>query len=185
MASLHFYNQTSSGQVKKRSATFKNQNGFTLLELTVVIVIVGILSYAVVANFTDSHESLQINAITLKIASDVRYARDLALTEGMGSRVYIDVSNNQYSLKWDDDSYIQNPLGGGDFVVQLGTAGEFGAVQITATAFSNGGRLDFGTSGSPKNGGSSFAGELDLATINNEKKVVITANTGFVRIENL
>ncbi|MCH7754328.1 prepilin-type N-terminal cleavage/methylation domain-containing protein [candidate division KSB1 bacterium] len=170
--------------MKKRCAIFKNQNGFTLIELTVVIVIVGILSYAVVANFSDSHERLQIDAITLKIASDVRYARDLALTEGRGSRVYIDLTNNQYYLKWDDESYMQNPLGGGDFVVQLGRPGEFGAVQITSTAFS-GGRLDFGTSGSPRNAGNSFSGELILVSINNEKKVVITANTGFVRIENL
>ena len=168
--------------MKKRCATFKNQNGFTLIELTVVIVIVGILSYAVVANYTESHERLQINAITLKIASDVRYARDLALTEGRGSRVYIDLTNNQYYLKWDDESYMQNPMGGGDFVVALGTPGEFGSVTITSTAFS-GGRLDFGTSGSPKNAGSSFSGELDLVSLNNEKKVVITANTGFVRIE--
>ncbi len=169
--------------MKKRSATFKNQNGFTLIELIVVIVIVGILSYAVVANWSDAHENLQINATILKMASDVRYARDLALTEGMGSRVYIDVSNNLYYLKWDDDSYMQNPLGGGDFVVPLGRPGEFGSVQITSTAFSNGGRLDFGTSGAPKNAGSSFEGELDLVTLNNEKKIVITANTGYVRIE--
>ncbi len=170
--------------MKKRCAAFKNQNGFTLIELTVVIVIVGILSYAVVANYTESHERLQINAITLKIASDVRYARDLALTEGRGSRVYIDLTNNQYYLKWDDESYMQNPMGGGDFVVPLGTPGEFGSVQITSTAFS-GGRLDFGTSGSPRNAGSSFSGELILVSLNNEKKIVITANTGFVRIEDL
>jgi len=170
--------------LKKRCAAFKNQNGFTLIELTVVIVIVGILSYAVVANYTESHERLQINAITLKIASDVRYARDLALTEGRGSRVYIDLTNNQYYLKWDDESYMQNPMGGGDFVVPLGTPGEFGSVQITSTAFS-GGRLDFGTSGSPRNAGSSFSGELILVSLNNEKKIVITANTGFVRIEDL
>lgn len=170
--------------MKKRCAAFKNQNGFTLIELIVVIVIVGILSYAVVANYTESHERLQINAITLKIASDVRYARDLALTEGMGSRVYIDLTNNQYYLKWDDESYMQNPMGGGDFVIRLGRPGEFGSVQITSTAFS-GGRLDFGTSGSPRNAGNSFSGELILVSINNEKKIVITANTGFVRIENL
>jgi len=169
--------------LKKRCAIFKNQNGFTLIELTVVIVIVGIMSYAVVANFSDSHERLQIDAIVLKIASDARYARDLALTEGRGSRVYIDVSNNQYYLKWDDESYMQNPMDGGNFVVQLGD-GNFSTVQITGTAFS-GGRLDFGTSGSPRNAGNSFSGELILVSINNEKKVVITANTGFVRIENL
>ncbi len=143
----------------------------------------GILSYAVVANWSDSHENLQINAVILKMAQDVRYARDLALTEGRGSRVYIDVQDNQYYLKWDDDSYMQNPLGGGDFVVELGRPGEFGSVQITDTAFSNGGQLDFLTSGAPRNAGSTFSGELNLVTINNEKKIIITANTGFVRIE--
>ena len=169
--------------MKKRCAAFKNQNGFTLIEMVVVIMIVGIMSYAVVANFSDTHENLQINAVILKMAQDVRYARDLALTEGKGSRVYIDLSNNQYYLKWDDDSYMQNPLGGGDFVVQLGRPGEFGSVQITNTAFSNGGQLDFLTSGAPRNAGSPFSGELTLVTINYEKKIVITANTGFVRIE--
>ena len=140
------------------------------------------ISVVVVANFGDAYERLQIDAILLKIASDVRYARDLALTEGRGSRVYIDVSNNKYYLKWDDESYMQNPIGGGNFVIQLGQ-GNFSKVQITGTDFSNGGQLDFGTSGAPKNAGASFQGELKLVSINDAKQVIITANTGFVRIE--
>ena len=169
--------------MKKHYSTIENQNGFTLLEVIVVIVILGILSYVAVGKFSSSHNKIQYEAIIKKIASDVRYARGLALTEGMGSRVYIDQANNKYYLKWADGSYIQNPLGGGNFIVQLGK-GDFSATQITGTSFS-GGRLDFGTSGSPKNAGNSFSGELNLISVNDMKKVVITANTGFIRIEDL
>ncbi|MFQ5754110.1 MAG: Tfp pilus assembly protein FimT/FimU [bacterium] len=98
----------------------KKQTGFTLIEVIVIMVILGILSYVVVANMESTHTKLQYESITKKILSDVRYARELALTQGKGSRVHIDVLNNRYYLKWEDGSYIQNPIGGGNFVVQLG-----------------------------------------------------------------
>ncbi|PJF32852.1 MAG: hypothetical protein CUN57_03735, partial [Phototrophicales bacterium] len=100
-----------------------------------------------------------------KIASDVRYARQLALTDGQRTSVFIDESHNRYFLKWADGSYVQNPLKGGDFIVQLGQK-ELNGVQITMTGFS-GGRLDFTTSGEPLNGGNSFTGKLTLVVLNN------------------
>ncbi|MFQ5674493.1 MAG: hypothetical protein ACE5G1_01235, partial [bacterium] len=91
--------------------------------------------------------------------------------------------NNRYSLRWDDGSYIQNPIGGGNFVVQLGQ-GLFTAVQITSTSFSSG-WLDFAPSGIPKKTGNPFSGELSLLALNNKKKITVTGSTGFVRIEDL
>ncbi|MFQ5770584.1 MAG: prepilin-type N-terminal cleavage/methylation domain-containing protein, partial [bacterium] len=97
-----------------------NQKGFTLIELIVIITIIGILSYIAVANFSDSNSQVQYGTLIRKIATDVRFAQQLALTEGMSTHVYIDQANNRYYLKWDDGTYIQNPVGGGDFIVQLG-----------------------------------------------------------------
>ncbi|MFQ5753861.1 MAG: prepilin-type N-terminal cleavage/methylation domain-containing protein [bacterium] len=160
-----------------------NQKGFTLIELIVIITIIGILSYIAVANFSDSNSQVQYGTLIRKIATDVRFAQQLALTEGRSTHVYIDQANNRYYLKWDDGTYIQNPVGGGDFIVQLGV-GEFSAVQITGTEFVNG-RLDFSTSGIPLNAGSVFSGELYLVTLNNAKRLQVTANTGFLKIEDL
>lgn len=162
--------------------TLKNQNGFSLLEVIVVVVIVGVLAYFAVANFGDSHSRLQYESVLKKIVSDVRYARELALTEGEKTRVYFDQTNNRYYLKWDNGNYIQNPGGGGDFIVQLGE-GEFSQVNITSSAFSAG-WLDFDTKGAPSNAGVPFSDNQNLVSLNNAKSITITANTGFLQIEN-
>lgn len=166
----------SKDRVKRNSP-----NGFTLLELIIVVTIIGILSYVAVVNLSNSNSRLQYETIIHKIASDVRFAHQLAMSQGMGTRVYIDQANNRYYLKWADGTFIQNPVGGGDFIIQLGV-GDFNGVEITGTEFVNG-RLDFSTSGLPSNAGSAFSGELNLVTLNNAKKLKVTANTGLLKIE--
>lgn len=160
-----------------------NERGFTLVELIIVLTIASILAAVFVARFDTAHESLQFDGMIRKIAADVRYAREMALTGGQGTRVYIEQGNNRYSLRWADGVYMTNPMGGGNFVVDLGH-GDFGSVQITSTAFSNG-RLDFTRAGLPRNAGAQFSGKLNLITLNNQKRITITANTGLVSIEDL
>lgn len=147
------------------------------------MVIIGILSTFAVVKFNQSHIRIQYQTTIQKIATDVRLAQQLALSEGKGTRVYIDQSNNRYYLTWDDGAYVQKLLGGGDFVVQLGTD-DFVGVAITGSELSNG-RLDFNTAGQPSNEGVAFSGELNVITLNNARKLKITANTGFLTIENL
>ncbi|MCG8605871.1 hypothetical protein MJD09_12870 [bacterium] len=163
--------------------TLTDQKGFSLLEVVTIVTVVGIISLFAVAKFGDTNSRLQYETIMEKIVSDVRFAQQLALTKGKATRVHIDQTNNRYFLKWDDDTYIKNPVGGNNFVIQLGS-GDFSAVQITSTSFQNG-RLDFERTGSPLNSGSVFSDKLDLVIINNAKKIVVTANTGFLEIENL
>jgi prepilin-type N-terminal cleavage/methylation domain-containing protein len=161
----------------------EDQNGFTLIEIIIVVTIIGILSYVAVVNFSANNSKLQYETMIRKIATDTRFAQQLALSQGMGTRVYIDQTNNRYYLKWADGSFIQNPVAGGDFIIQFGQ-GEFRDVSITGTAFS-GGRLDFNTSGLPLNAGVAFSGTLNLVTLNNSKRIVVTANTGLLTVENL
>ncbi|RMF61947.1 MAG: prepilin-type N-terminal cleavage/methylation domain-containing protein [Calditrichaeota bacterium] len=160
-----------------------NERGFSLIELIVAMVIIGILSYVVVAKFGQTPERVQFASIAQKIVGDVRYAREMAYSTHVGTRVYMDVQNNRYYLKWETGAYLTNPLGGGDFVVQLGQ-GNFYAVKLTGTSLT-GGRLDFDGSGKPLNSGAPFSGTLTLVTLNNTKRVVVTANTGLLRIEDI
>jgi prepilin-type N-terminal cleavage/methylation domain-containing protein len=161
----------------------KNANGFTLIELVVVIVIIGILSFIGLATLTNRHVSLEYETMVKRIATDVRFAQQLALSEGRATRVYIDQTNNRYYIKWEDGSYVKEPIGNADFIVQLG-GDEFSDVSITGTAFTSG-RLDFATTGKPLNAGVVFSNSLSLVTINNAKKITVVANTGFLLIENL
>jgi len=161
----------------------KAQHGFTLLELVVVVVIIGIVSYVAVSNYGESYTNVQYQTLIRKMASDVRYARELAITDGQGTSVFIDETNNRYYLKWADGSYIPNPMKGGDFIVQLGV-GDLSQATITATSFS-GGRLDFTRAGEPLNGGNSFTGALTLVELNQAVRITITANTGYLKIEEL
>ncbi len=144
------------------------------------MVILGIISYIVVSKFEAAHTNLQYQTLIKKMAADVRYARDMALTGGQGTQFYIDETNNRYYLKWDDGTFLQNPVGGNDFVVELGSR-EFASTVITATAF-NGGRLDFTKEGMPLNAGNAFSGTLNLVTLNAKVSLSITANTGLVRV---
>ena len=158
----------------------QNSSGFTLIELVVVIVIVGILSYVGIAKFTDNQGTIQSASLIKKIAADVRYARELALSSTLGTYVYVDIANNKYYLKWANGAYVQKPIGSDDFIVQLGQD-EFSSVHITGTAFS-GGRLDFTTHGLPLNSGNSFNGTLNLITLSGGEKVDIVANTGMIKV---
>ena len=160
-----------------------DQSGFNLVELIVVVVIVGVLSIYAAAKFEVSTSRLQPNTVIKKIAADLRLAQQLALTEGQGTSVYIDQSNNRYYLKWADGNYVEKLVGGGDFIVQLGT-GDFHSVYITESQLVNG-RLDFQTNGRPLNGGLTFSGQLNIVTLNNAPKLLIAANTGFLSIDDL
>ncbi len=163
------------------ATTSSKVGGFTLLELVLVVAMLGILSYFAVAQFGDVFQRAQYGTLLKKITADVRYARDLAMTGGEGTQVHIDVQNNRYYLKWASGAFVQNPVGGGDFMIELGTD-EFGAAEITGTSF-GGGRLDFNSGGIPSNAGLTFSGRLRLLTLNDTKRILVTANTGLLQLE--
>ena len=154
--------------------------GFTLIEVTVVVAIIGILSLFSVAQFDGRTSQLTYDSTVLRVLSDIRYARDLAMTGGQGTRFVIDQEHNRYYIQWADGTDVRNPVGGGDFIIQFGQE-ELHGVAITATGLSNG-RLDFTRSGAPRNGGNTFAGNLHVLTLNAKKRVTIRANTGFLSV---
>lgn len=64
-----------------------NRKGFTLIELVMILVLVGILA-AVVAPRLGNISSMKAGTFIDKLRTDIRYAQNLAMTRGMRSRVY-------------------------------------------------------------------------------------------------
>lgn len=153
-----------------------NSRGFTFVELVIVIVIIGILSYVTYVKLGDSTTTIKIEAAARKMVSDIRYAQELAMTIGEETRFYVDVQNNRYYLKWSDGTYVKTPMANSDYVISF-AQNDFLGVEITATNLTAG-RLDFNSLGSPLNAGVPLTADVVVATLNNVKSVKVRPRTG-------
>ena len=81
----------------------QNNNGFTLIELIMVIAIIGVLSGIAVMSSRDMYASYQIRGLARQVYSDMQYARLLAIKQGKESVIDWgkDASGDiYYSPKW-------------------------------------------------------------------------------------
>lgn len=73
----------------------RNSNGFTLIELTLVIVIIGILSVVVVPKFASVNVFSQRTYFD-EVLSSIRYAQKIAV--GMGCEVRVSITSSSLTL---------------------------------------------------------------------------------------
>ena len=159
----------------------KKLNGFTFIEVVVVITIMAILAAVAIVVFNNSSNDFQVNAAVRKIISDVQYAQDLSMTTGNHVKVKFEIGNNRYSLLWVDDSPVPNIMGSGNFVVSLGS-GAFKNVEITDTELT-GGILKFDTVGEPFSDAALIFSPTLIVELNHQKQIYITPYTGKLYVQ--
>lgn len=81
-----------------------NQDGKTLLELLVVVGIIGLVSMLAVPNFLTLNSRTQVRCATEEIASDLRLARQLAITHRDRVRITVDAAQHALITKWSDET---------------------------------------------------------------------------------
>lgn len=65
-------------------------NGFTLIELNVVICILGLVTLICIPNFKNTVENYRLKTSAEELGQNIRLAQKLAITEGVRYRVLID-----------------------------------------------------------------------------------------------
>ncbi len=175
----------------------KSKKGFTLLELVLVIVLIGILSVFVVPMLPNV-TTMKAGSFADKLRADIRYAQSLAMRGNDRVRVYFNGTGGGgvtapatgYAVAYDSSSTnncgsfasVSDPSGSGNLTVML-MSGSFANISVTPTTAC----VEYDTLGRPYDCSGNLGSCITTAsasnitiTVNPSGGVTITAQTGAV-----
>jgi len=162
------------------------KKAFTLIELVMVLLIVGILSAVVITDFSSSSATAKLEAARFRLKSDIIYAQNLAVTQQRHHGIVFDPALESYSLYSQDASNIvNNPLSGFPFTVSYALEPELKGIDLVAVSFGspNTNMIEFDEMGRPYSDSVTQlaqSGSISLAYKGLDAVITVTKNTGMV-----
>jgi prepilin-type N-terminal cleavage/methylation domain-containing protein len=133
----------------------KNASGFTMLELMIIVVILGILAAIAVPTFGDYIPKMEARSQARATLNYLRLARSRAISESTQYGVYVDTNNRTYILFKDTVNPAMTTYHDGDSVV-VGPETIDPDVTITQSTFSNNAVVFMPTGGASQSGTITF-----------------------------
>lgn len=147
------------------------RRGFSLVELTLVSLILGILAASAVPRYLSAHAIYRIEGAAKRVAADLNYARQIAMDQGTSKTVTYNPTANQYEIDapspWDYSDSYQVSLLDTDYPVNLVAADFRGDAYVTFDFF-----------GVPTSGGL-----IEISTDSRVKTIVLDAVTGIAKVQ--
>jgi prepilin-type N-terminal cleavage/methylation domain-containing protein len=176
-----------------KSAGLMKTKGFTLIELVMVIVIVGILAAVAVPRF-DSFYAVKLAGAVRKTASDIRYVQQIAISRHTNTRVVFDTSSETYSAQQESSpgsgtwNNMTDPFTRGNLQTNFTTDAQYKDINIDSVDFGGAGQgtLRFNLEGVPENASGTDLvndGTVVFTYKGNSNSITVTPNTGRVTVQ--
>lgn len=164
--------------------------GFTIIEVSVAMAVIGALVVFAVVGITSAINSFKFNSAVAQVMFDIRYAQHLARTRNgwYGIRFQANPTNqyNVYQTDGTTDTNVTDPANPAqDLVVNVSS--DYGGVTISAVNIAGGSQVEFNPLGTPYDdmAGSALAatGTVTLSLGGSTKVIQIIKNTGRVELQ--
>lgn len=126
--------------------------GYTLIEIIVVVVIIATAAAVVIPQVIGTSD-LQALSGARTLASDLEYARDLAITSGQSVTVTFDASANSYRLTNASGDMVHPITKAKPYRVAFATTPGLGQVDVLTASFNGNPAVVFDETGAPSGGG--------------------------------
>lgn len=152
----------------------RGQNGFTLMELVIVVVVIGVIAGMAVPSFLSYMPKLKVKSTARDVVSDLRLARSQSISERKAYGVAIDLSKQTVTRFADTDG--DGAYSMSDSTLHVDTAST--DVKISTCTFTDN-CVIFGSTGSATTSG-------DLQMVSSDGQIIMSINvlasTGRVRM---
>ena len=158
--------------INKNTNNARN-DGFTLIELVIVILIIGIISVISFPKYANTVQSMNLRVATDKLTDDLRYIYNFAVTNHRNTWFSIDVGNNSYSYgiyntpPTSDPVVLNDPATNQPAIINLDNYNN-----VTITSETLGGGFNYDWWGTPSNYGQII--------LNGTRTIVVEAETGYI-----
>lgn len=115
----------------------KRAAGFTMIEIIIVVVILGIAALMAMPMLSSAAD-MQVRSAANRIAADLDYAKNLAMTHQSSYSVVFDTVNESYWIQDSSATVIQNPVRPSEtYVVNFASDSRSSRVNIATAVFNS------------------------------------------------
>jgi prepilin-type N-terminal cleavage/methylation domain-containing protein len=150
----------------------KYSNGFTFIELIMVIVILGILSVAAFTRIVNNLEPIKVRAAIEQITSDIEQTKALSMAQHDTITIAFNITNDSYSIyngPTGNQTIMTDYPGSNNGVISFDQT-EYSGVDISSASFGNSASLSFDAWGNTIQGGT--------VTLNTDNIITVQTVTG-------
>jgi MSHA pilin protein MshC len=177
---INSWRQYSEEDLRKMKLILRK--GFTLVEMVMVLVLIGILAAYAIPRF-DGFYSIKLDGNMKKIISDIRYCQQMAVSRHANTRIVFDPSADTYRAEeqpggagiW---SGIKDPFTRADLVMNYRSDPQYKGIDIVSANFNSSNVLLFDWQGASLSGGN-----VVFNYLGNIRTLVVANNTGKVSLQ--